>query len=490
MSEPSRCKSTQHPDNVYPPFFAEHEVMGGDDEIKEAFYAFSHLKCHEQLWDAEGKEADNFVVKKLLTRYERFFREHPLGGEDVLSLRVPNPLVERADAKILLEALYSIARSYDLAKVFYGAAAKPPIVDVYVPMVRSAKDVLRVQRFYDEHIIAGQDRRLGDGDITIREWLGDFGPQAIRVIPLVEDKESILGSHEIAREIIAATRPEEMRFWYARSDPSLNYGNPATVLMLKIGLQRMRALEKETGVTIYPTLGCGSAPFRGNLRPDNVDAILRGYPSVQTFTVQSSFKYDHPIAQVQAAIRTLNETRRGEPMRVHEARLLPIIDKLERAYREEIAQLAPLINRVAAHVPARRKRKLHVGLFGYAREQSDVKLPRAIGFTCALYSIGLPPELLSLSALTDADIDALRAAWGNFDADLRDAARYANPDALHLLPPLVQERVRKTLERFPVEPDREHRKVTSIIAENLAKENYALVREDIVRAGMIRKFLG
>ena len=98
-----------------------------------------------------------------------------------------------------------------------------------VPMVRSAKDVLRVRRFYEEYIIAEQDRKLGDDDITIREWLGEFGPKEIRVTPLVEDKESILSSHEIARELIRADggKHKSMRFWYARSDPALNYGNPA-----------------------------------------------------------------------------------------------------------------------------------------------------------------------------------------------------------------------------------------------------------------------
>ncbi|GAH87835.1 unnamed protein product, partial [marine sediment metagenome] len=43
-------------------------------EIQEAYYAFSHLNCDEQMWDCEGKEVDNYVVKKLLTKYELFFQ--------------------------------------------------------------------------------------------------------------------------------------------------------------------------------------------------------------------------------------------------------------------------------------------------------------------------------------------------------------------------------------------------------------------------------
>ncbi|HCC68266.1 MAG TPA: phosphoenolpyruvate carboxylase, partial [Nitrospiraceae bacterium] len=46
-----RVMSTQHPDNVLLPFFAENQIMSGDDEIQEAYYAFSHLCCDEQMWD-------------------------------------------------------------------------------------------------------------------------------------------------------------------------------------------------------------------------------------------------------------------------------------------------------------------------------------------------------------------------------------------------------------------------------------------------------
>ena len=67
-----KCMSTQHPDNVNSPFFAEDTELGGEGEIQEAYYVFSHLGCDEQMWDCEGKEVDNYVVKKLLTKH--FFK--------------------------------------------------------------------------------------------------------------------------------------------------------------------------------------------------------------------------------------------------------------------------------------------------------------------------------------------------------------------------------------------------------------------------------
>ena len=106
----SRTMSTQHPDNVNTPFFSDSAELGGEDEIKEVFYAFSHIHSKEQLWDCEGKEVDNFVVKKLLTKYEPYFKKHILGKDVFLTLRVPNPSVEKNEAKILLETLESIPR--------------------------------------------------------------------------------------------------------------------------------------------------------------------------------------------------------------------------------------------------------------------------------------------------------------------------------------------------------------------------------------------
>ena len=114
-----KVMSTQHPDNVSIPFFAETSDMSGEDEIQEAYYAFSHLGCCEQMWDSEGKEVDNYVVKKLFTKYPHFFKQRRLGRDVFLTIRVPNPAVEKEEAKILLETLESIPRSFDVSKIFY-----------------------------------------------------------------------------------------------------------------------------------------------------------------------------------------------------------------------------------------------------------------------------------------------------------------------------------------------------------------------------------
>src|SRR5438309_8460219 len=98
-----RCMSTQHPDNVAMPFFAQSAPLTAEDEVREAYYAFSHLGCDEQMWDFEGKEVDGHVVEKLLSTYETFFAEHPIGGSVQLTPRVPDRAVEPTQAKVVRE---------------------------------------------------------------------------------------------------------------------------------------------------------------------------------------------------------------------------------------------------------------------------------------------------------------------------------------------------------------------------------------------------
>jgi phosphoenolpyruvate carboxylase len=165
----------------------------------------------------------------------------------------------------------------------------------------------------------------------------------------------------------------------------MNYGLIGAVLMNKIALSRLQDLSEEIGVRIHPIVGVGSAPFRGGLAPGTVDREVAEYPSVRTFTVQSAFKYDHPPRDVQEGIRQLMDREPDLPQEVDEGRCRDVIERTAKAYGEQVVALAPLIQQVAGFVPARRKRKLHVGLFGYARKMGEHRLPRAIGFTASLY---------------------------------------------------------------------------------------------------------
>ncbi|MBI1929904.1 phosphoenolpyruvate carboxylase [Candidatus Poribacteria bacterium] len=478
--------STQHPDNVNPPFFAKDSILGGEDEVQEAYYAFSHLGCDEQMWDCEGKEVDNYVVKKLLTTYPSFFRENRLGEEVFLTLRVPNPTVEKAESKVLLETLESIPRSFDAAQLFYGEEIAP-IFEVILPMTASAKCLDRVDRYYCDFVVGKQHQPFSPGDLTIAQWIGEFKPERVHVIPLFEDVEHMLDAHNILRAYLQGKQVEYQRVFLARSDPAMNYGLVSAVLLNKIALQRLGRLSEEIGIPLYPIISVGSAPFRGNLKPQTVERVAKAYPSVHTFTIQSAFKYDNPPDEVRAAIQKLHERETGPPQAVDEERCLEIIKKYCQAYQEQVAHLAPVINKVARHVPSRRKRKLHIGLFGYSRRMGTMALPRAITFTAALYSIGLPPEVLGLNALSEDDIQFIKSVYISFEADIQDALKYFNP-ATPFLPRELEGKMSDFL--ADLQPDEAHKEITDHIVNALKQDRTEGLSESILNAAHLRRFLG
>ncbi len=438
------------------------------------------------MWDVEGKEIDTYVVKKLLSHYPEYFRENVLGEDLRITLRVPNPTVEKAEAKILLETLESIPRSYDAARLFYDRDV-PPIFEVILPMTTSARCIDRIYRYYTDHIIGRQNDPLGEGDITIAEWIGEFAPSRIQVIPLFEDVASMLKADQVVAEYLSGKDVEDQRVFLARSDTAMNFGLASAALANKIALERLDALSQRIGVRIHPILGMGSAPFRGGLSPRTAQRVGREYPSVVTFSIQSAFKYDYPVDEVRAACEHLKARSIGPADHIDVERAVNIIERYSEAYRQRVAELAPSINRMAAFVPARRARKLHVGLFGYARELDGVTLPRAISFTCALYSLGLPPELIAFDALDDDDLTFVLDAYPSFRAKIEDALCFSDPDG-----PLMTDSLRAALDAggFRCEVSDEHLAIVERIRSELERGNTNQIGDLVLRAALLRKFLG
>lgn len=486
MTLAPRCMSTQHPDNVSVPFFAASSVLAGEDEVREAYYAYSHLGCDEQMWDVEGKEIDTYVVKKLLTLDESYFRNNVLGQDLRLTLRVPNPEIERAEAKVLLETLESIPRSFDAAKLFYGADIAP-IFEVILPMTTSAASIDRIFRYYRDFVVGRQSMRLGDDGPTIAEWIGEFGPHHIEVIPLFEDIPSMLRAAQMVEEYLSDKDVSDQRVFLARSDTAMNFGLASAALSNKIALEDLGELARRRGLRIHPILGMGSAPFRGGLDPSTVERVVREYPSVVTYTIQSAFKYDHPVDAVRGAVAFLKAHPIGQPQPIDRERALDLMERYSRAYRERIIQVAPTVNAFARLVPPRRARKLHIGLFGYSREVDGVTLPRAISFTCALYSAGLPPELLAFESLSTGDLEFLRSAYPSFDRKIADALRYCDPDG-PLMTPELREAIRRADHDWATNDD--HIAITRRLASMHCGTNDAAARDLVVSAGALRRFLG
>ena len=481
--------STQHPDNVAMPFFAQSAPLTAEDEVREAYYAFSHLGCDEQMWDFEGKEVDGHVVEKLLSTYESFFAEHPIGESVHLTPRIPNPALEPMQAKVVLEVLQSLPRHADIARVFYNRE-RPPILELIHPMTTSARELDRVREYYERFVAGMEEVTLGADERPLGAWFGRFSPPTVRMIPLIEDREHLLAADDLVREYLRGKDLDHMRVFIARSDPALNYGYLSAVVLALVALERLEALERETGVEIYPVIGVGSVPFRGGLAPRTVDRVLATYPSVQTFTIQSAFKYDHPPDAVREGIAKLSAHERSAPVAIDEGRAIELLERLVARYQAEVQELAPLVNAVARAVPRRRLRKLHVGLFGYNRESAGVSLPRAIPFCASLYSVGLPPEVIGLAALTDADWSWLRAAVPSIESELADALRYLDADQLAWLPSRVRASAERALSLVDArESDAEHIDLSREM-RRLAESGGAQTTELIVRAAALRHFLG
>ncbi len=482
-----RCMSTQHPDNVSVPFFSGSEILAGEAEVTEAFYVFSQLGCKEQMWDSEGKEVDNQVVEKLLSRYTDFFSKNKLGKDLFITYRAPNPGVEREQGKILLETLHSIPRAFDVANAINQGIA--PIFEVILPMTTSSMEIEMVKRYYERVIIGQKNAKVSPGK-TVKEWVGDFQPESINVIPLFESDIAFKNAARMVGEYIEGKRLEYQRVFLARSDPAMNYGSVSAVLFAKVALMHLHELQESSSVEILPILGVGSAPFRGNFTPHNVMNCGEEYPSVQTFTVQSSFKYDHEFRDVYNAIEMLNRSSRRSPLQINEKKAYAIAEKIKVRYQSQISKLHGIVNTLATHVPARRARKLHVGLFGYSRSVGGIKLPRAIKFCAAFYSLGLPPELLGLGALSSKDWDSLHDMYVSIDEDLKDAARFTNMKNIRKISPQLAKDIEGVLAHVEYEENEEYVKATDAVYAALEKKDEAALKEEIKRAAWMRKFLG
>jgi len=450
-----RTMSTQHPDNVNVPEWSNGEVIDGNAEIFEAYFAYANIGCQEVMWDAEGKDVDTRVVRKLLTQYKEFFMTHIMGKDVRLTYRLPNPRIEFVEKKVFVETLQNIPVAYDVASSFYQKEVAP-IFEVILPFTTDGKELSMLCNYYKKVIIADEDVVL-EGSVKVKDWVGDFKPKNIKAIPLVEDFDSLFAVDHIVKTYIDAAKPTSLRVFLARSDPALNYGLLCAVLLTKIALSKLKKLETKRDVAIHPIIGAGSKPFRGHLAPGNIERFLQEYRGLSTVTIQSAFRYDYPFEQVKDWVRLLNERLpNGEPANIEkqeEEKLLIILQKNKQHYESSIENLAPLVNSVAPYVPQRRARKLHIGLFGYSRNVAGVSLPRAITFAAALYSLGIPPEFVGskvLEDLSDKEMDLTHKHYVNMKHDFSSVGGYVAWQNINML----MENHERTAERAGMNKDK------------------------------------
>ena len=463
--------STQHPDNANVPAWSNGDVIDGNAEIVEAYFAYETLGCQEVMWDSEGKDTDTRVVRKLLGRHMDYFLNHTLGEDIFLTYRIPNPKIEVVEKKIVVETLQNIPVAYDVASSFYKKDVSP-IFEVILPLTTDSKELIMLHNYYKKSI--GNDGEVMlDHSTKVEDWIGPFKPKNINIIPLVEDFDSLSAIDRIIEPYIDSIKPRYLRVFVARSDPALNYGLLCAVLLSKIALSKMKKIEKEQEIPIHPIIGVGSKPFRGHLSPENLENFLQEYRGVSTVTIQSALRYDYPLEQVKECVKSLNEKLpNGEPISIEpyeEETLLEILRKCRLQYESTIEALAPLVNSIASYVPQRRARKLHIGLFGYSRCVAGVCLPRAISFAAALYSVGLPPEFIGMKSLTqlnDNEWELVQKHYVKLEHDLNLVGEYVSWENINML----MEMSKKTAERAGMNEEQLKIALTKIMSELKATE--------------------
>jgi len=108
-------------------------------------------------------------VKKLLNSDEAFFQKNVLGKDFFLTLRILNPAVEMNEAKVLIETLESIPRSFDVSRQFYSNGTAP-IFEVVLPMTGSVEQLNNIYFYYRDFVAGKQSHKLNN--TTIGEWVG------------------------------------------------------------------------------------------------------------------------------------------------------------------------------------------------------------------------------------------------------------------------------------------------------------------------------
>ncbi len=423
--------ASQHPDHAGVPYWHDEAFIATGDETRECFLDFSELGINEYKWDWEGKLVDESVLERLYGEYYEYFKKHPLGKDVFITFRLPNPKVETEFR--LGRAFMNILSACSFAKQV--GMHTPPFFEAILPMTENALSLVAIQEAFREMTDLKHDLyRLKDNTL-----------KHLDLIPLFESVNTILGSNQILREYIGfheelfGSKPTYLRPYVARSDPALNAGMIPTVLAIKIALAQFEETSRQTNIPFYPIIGCAALPFRGGLNPYNIESFAKEYAGIRTTLIQSAFRYDYPKADVIKAIQQLNQLlpkSRSKAIEPKEVDLLKSsINNFTAFYQPTIEQLAPTINLISGHIPKRRERVQHVGLFGYSRGVGKVRLPRAISFTASLYSLGVPPELIGTGrglaeATRNGKLAIIERHYLNLRSDLTRAGRYANKEVL------------------------------------------------------------
>ncbi len=437
---------TQHPDSAS-------RYVPVRDEPKEAIDALTPqpigLGLEEVMVDYEGKLTPYHQTAEIaLGLLER----GQVPGRDVLvTPRVPSATKETAFHQLM--ALMSVIESNYQMSLFGSGAIR----EVIVPMVETAGELLDVRRRIQDVIELGH-----------KEFGTSRDAGAVQVIPLIEEVPELLGASRMLSQYLdraaeGGYKVDRLRIMLGRSDSAMAYGLVPSVLAVKAAISDCYALGHEKGIDVCPIYGGGALPFRGHVSLDNFENLKRDYAGIRTVTVQSGIRYDMGGESArQIAIKAREQLKAGKQLKFSAGErgvITAIIGIFTASYLESFASLLPVVIAISDVIPPQRDRLARKSTVGYARAAAEPRklaaeiadaeissrvkkvrphkaanLPRAISYTGALYTIGLPPEfigtgrgLLAVGGRFGAGgLDMLLEFYPGMRADLAWAARYAN----------------------------------------------------------------
>lgn len=440
---------TQHPDN-------SGKYISIQNEPEEAFHILEKqenggLGIEEIMIDFEGKLTPYHQTSQIALG---LISKGIMPGQDVrITPRIPNAVKEPVFRQLM--SIMSLVETNILA---YRKSSIQAITETVVPMIETGEELITLSKRINSVI------ELGNKNYDIQ-----FPLDSIRIIPLVETVPALVNIDSILDVYDKDQRKnginnDSYRVMLARSDSAMSYGMVSSVLAIRIALSKLANWGSANNVEVAPILGCGSLPFRGHLTKKNLSGFMKNYAGVKTFSIQSGMRYDHGEAETRKVVNTLAEGVDSNSTRIFSKdellEMQEMIGIFSKHYLELFGKLICTIDFISKYIPKNRDRLAGVKTYlQYSRESIVVdeiaslvkdetlrsellgidthiecSVPRAISFTAALYTLGMPPEFIGvgrglsevLEKFGEAGISRILEYYPLLKPDLDFASKFVN----------------------------------------------------------------